>query len=176
MAEIEDFVDEGFFAWMSVWKAQALAARGIEKAMREHAGLTLTSGEVLSRLGAAEGGRLPMTELARQVFVSKSGVSQLITAMGKQGLVERQGDPENLRVTYAVLTDRGREVLASSTTTFLAAIREHFGRHVSPEEGRTVAEVMNRVVTAHGATPETPDATAAIDNLYRVVGARRPQP
>lgn len=30
---------------------------------------------------------------------------------------------------------------------------------------------MNRVIKTLGGTPDTPDATAAIDNLYRVVGA-----
>lgn len=69
------------------------------------------------QLGAADGGRLTMNELARQVFVSRSGISQVVTAMAKHGLVERQGDPDNLRVTFAVLTDRGRELLTTSTST-----------------------------------------------------------
>ena len=139
--------------------------------MREHAGLSLTWGEVLSRLGAADGGRLTMNELARQMFVSRSGISQVVTAMAKQGMVERRGDPGNLRITYAVLTDHDRETLKTSTTTFLGAIRQHFGQHFDPDQARTVAEAMDRVIKALGGVPDTPDATAAIDNLYRVVGA-----
>ncbi|PZS40692.1 MAG: MarR family transcriptional regulator, partial [Pseudonocardiales bacterium] len=148
-AEIEELVDDGFFAWMGVWKAETLAARALERAMREHAGLSLTWGEVLSRLGAAPGGRLRMQELARQVFVSKSGISQAITQMSAHGLVVRRGDPDNLRVTYAVLTDEGRRVLQRCTTTFLGAIREHFSDHVTAEEARVVARAMNRVIKAH---------------------------
>jgi DNA-binding MarR family transcriptional regulator len=170
--EIDGYLDEGFFAWMAVWKAQALAAREIEAAMRDRAGLSLTWGEVLSRLGAADDGRLPMNELARQVYVSRSGISQVVTSMAKHGLVERQGDPANLRITYAVLTDRGRELLKASTSTFLGAIREHFAQHLSAAEARTITEAMNRVIRTLGGTPDTPDATSAIDNLHRVVGAQ----
>ncbi|MEV0678755.1 MarR family transcriptional regulator [Actinosynnema sp. NPDC050436] len=168
--EISELVDDRFFAWMATWKAQTLAARRIEAVLREHAGLTLTWGEVLSRLGATEGGRLPMNELARQVFVSRSAISQVVTAMAGQGLVERQGDPDNLRITYAALTDHGREVLRNSTTTFLGAIREVFAQHVTPEEARAITSAMNRVTEALGGTPEPPDADAMVDSLLRVVG------
>jgi DNA-binding MarR family transcriptional regulator len=169
--EIDGYLDDGFFAWMAVWKAQALAAREIEAVLRERAGLSLTWGEVLSRLGAADGGRLPMNELARQVYVSRSGISQVVTAMAKQGLVERQGDAANLRITYAVLTAAGRDLLKASTGAFLGAIREHFGRHLDAAEARTVTDAMNRVIRTLGGTPDTPDATSALANLYRVVGA-----
>lgn len=170
LPDIEDFVDDGFFAWMAVWKAQALAARRIEAAMRDHAGLSLTWGEVLSRLGAADGGRMTMNELAREVFVSRSGISQVVTAMAKHGLVERQSDPDNLRITYAALTDQGRVLLKSSTRAFLGAIRENFAQHLSADEARAVTEAMNRVTTVLGGRPDTPDATSAIDNLLKVVG------
>src|SRR2546421_4769044 len=73
------FVDEAFDAWMSVWKAQILVVRALERDLKESLGLPLTSWEVLSKLGAAPGGRLRMQELARQVLVSKSGISQLVT-------------------------------------------------------------------------------------------------
>lgn len=171
-AKIEDLVDEGHFAWMAVWKGQVLVARALEHAMREHAGLSLTWGEVLSRLGAAPGGRLRMQELARQVFVSKSGISQVITQMSRRGLVTRQGDPDNLRITYAALTDEGRSILRKSTTTFLGAIREHFSQHVTPEEARVITQAMTHVIKAHGEEPDTANATDAIDNLYRIVGAQ----
>jgi DNA-binding MarR family transcriptional regulator len=40
-----------------------------------------------------------MQELARRVLLSKSGLSQLFSRPERRGLVERRGDPENLRVT-----------------------------------------------------------------------------
>jgi DNA-binding MarR family transcriptional regulator len=167
----EDLVDQGHFAWMGVWKGQVLVVRALEEAMRKQAGLPLSWGEVLSRLGAAPGGRLRMQELARQIFVSKSGISQLVSQMARHDLVARQGDPDNLRVTYAVLTDEGRRALRGCTSTFLGAIREHFAQHLSADEARVITQAMTRVIKAHGDEPDTAEASEAIDNLYRIVGA-----
>ena len=170
-AAIDELVDDGFFAWMGAWKAEVLVARAIERTLKEHAGISLTWGEVLSRLGAAPQGRLRMQELASQVFVSKSGISQVISQMSQRGLVTRQGDPDNLRITYAVLTDEGRRILRDSTSTFLGAIRRHFSQHLTPDEARVITQAMNRIIRAHGKEPDTPDQTEAIENLYRVIGA-----
>lgn len=167
---IDELVDDGLFAWMATWQAQTLAARAVERVMRERAGLSLTWGEVLSTLGAADGGRMTMNELARRVFVSRSAISQVVTQLAGRGLVERQGDPANLRITYAALTPRGREILTSSTTAFLAAVREHFGRHLDEAEARTVTAVMNRVIDALGGTPEPADRADTVATLRRVVG------
>lgn len=170
-AAINDLVDDGFLAWNGIWKGQALVARALEHAMREHAGLSLTWGEILSRLAAAPGGQLQMNELARQVFVSKSGISQAVTQLAQRGLVTRQGDPGNLRITYAVLTDDGRQLLQRSTAAFLSAIAENFSRHVTASEARIIAEAMNRVIRAHGEEPDTPGTDEAVSALHRVTGA-----
>jgi hypothetical protein len=100
--------------------------------------------------------------------------------MSRHGLVTRQGDPDNLRITYAVLTDESRRILVNSTQAFLGAIHEHFSQHLSADEARTMArtmaDAMNRVIKAHGEQPDTPDQTEAIENLYRVVGAHQAPP
>ncbi len=80
------------------------------------------------------------------------------------------------RITYAVLTDEGRRILVNSTQAFLGAIHQHFSQHLSADEARTMADVTNRVIKAHGEQPDTPDQTEAIENLYRVVGAHQVPP
>lgn len=66
--------------------------------------------------------------------------SAVVTAMAKRGLVERRSDPDNLRTTYAVITDHGREVLRGSTT---AAGYERCSAsgisHGTPGSGRPVS-------------------------------------
>ena len=100
-----------------------------------------------------EGERIRMQELARRVLLSKSGLSQLFTRLERRGLVQRLGDPENLRVTYAILTEEGREALERARPTFLEEIEERFAGHLNKEEMRTIRQAMRKVIRASGEEP-----------------------
>ncbi|HEX4224112.1 MAG TPA: MarR family winged helix-turn-helix transcriptional regulator [Pseudonocardiaceae bacterium] len=160
-----DLVDDTFFAWMATWRAQSMITKSLEREMRERFALPITACEVLSTLGLMPDGRMRMNDLANWVFLSKSGISQLITQMAGTGLVERQGDPDNLRITYAAITDQGRTTLRRVTPVFFGAIKQHFGQHLSADEASTVLRVMNRVLEAGGLRREIPDFAEALDKL-----------
>ncbi len=100
-----------------------------------------------------EGERVRMQELARRVLLSKSGLSQLFTRLEKRGLVERRGDPENLRVTYALTTEEGREALERAAPAFREEIEERFAGHLDKEEIRAVRRAMRKVIRASGNEP-----------------------
>ncbi|OLM21388.1 MULTISPECIES: MarR family transcriptional regulator [unclassified Pseudonocardia] len=152
--DISELDDAGFDAWLGLWKAQVLIARKLERELRQVGAPSLASCEVLSRLSAAPGRRMQMQELARRCFVSKSGISQIVTQLAKDGLVERQGDATNLRVTYAVLTSDGADALERSAPRFFGAIREQFSTHLTPEEIAQVRSITDKLITAHGERAE----------------------
>jgi DNA-binding MarR family transcriptional regulator len=52
---------------------------------------------------------LPQSEIAQQLSVSAANVTQLIDALASDGWVERVVNPADRRVTYAQLTDLGKE-------------------------------------------------------------------
>jgi DNA-binding MarR family transcriptional regulator len=111
--------------------------RALEKRIRQELGLPLAGYEVLVRLAEVpEGERVRMQELARRVLLSKSGLSQLFTRLERRGLVERRGDPENLRVTYALITEKGKETLERALPAFREEIDERFAGHLNREEIR----------------------------------------
>jgi DNA-binding MarR family transcriptional regulator len=146
--------EEGFAAWLDVFQAQTLVVRALETSMKQGFGLPLAGYEVLVRLAEVpEGDRLRMQELARRVLLSKSGLSQLFTRLERQGLVERRGDPENLRVTYATLTEEGREALERARPAFQEEIEERFARHLNKEEMRTIRQAMRKVIRTSGEEP-----------------------
>ena len=146
--------DEGFAVWLDVFQTNTLVARALERVLKERFGLPLADYEVLARLAEVpEGERVRMQELARRVLLSKSGLSQLFTRLERRGLVQRLGDPENLRVTYAILTEEGRETLERARPTFLEEIEERFAGHLKEEEMRTVRQAMRRVIRASGEEP-----------------------
>jgi len=146
--------EEGYRAWLDLFQANTLVVRALEKRLREECGLALAGYEVLVRLAEVpEGERLRMQELARRVLLSKSGLSQLFTRLERRGLVERRGDPENLRVTYAVLTEEGREALERALPAFREEVEERFAGHFNQEEIRTIRRAMRKVIRASGEEP-----------------------
>jgi len=146
--------EEGYAVWLDVFQANTLVTRALERCIKREIGLALAGYEVLVRLAEVpEGERLQMQELARRVLLSKSGLSQLISRLQKRGLVARQGDPQNLRVTYAVLTEEGREVLERALPAFREEIEERFAGHLDEEEIRTVRRAMGKVIGASGEEP-----------------------
>jgi DNA-binding MarR family transcriptional regulator len=146
--------DEGFAAWLDTFQANTLVTRALERGLKERFGLPLADYEVLARLAEVpEGERIRMQELARMVLLSKSGLSQLFTRLERRGLVQRLGDPENLRVTYAILTEEGREALERARPAFLEEIEERFAGHLNKEEMRTIRQAMRKVIKASGEEP-----------------------
>jgi DNA-binding MarR family transcriptional regulator len=146
--------EQGYAAWLDVLQASTLVGRELEKSLKQRLGLPLAGYEVLVRLAEVpEGERVRMQELARRVLLSKSGLSQLFTRLEKRGLVKRGGDPENLRVTYAILTEEGREALERAQPAFREEIEERFGGHLSEEEIRVVRRAMRKVIRASGNEP-----------------------
>jgi DNA-binding MarR family transcriptional regulator len=58
-----------------------------------------------------------------------------------------------LRVTYAVLTEEGREALERALPVFREEIEERFAGHLDEEEIRTVRRAMRKVIRASGDEP-----------------------
>ncbi len=94
-----------------------------------------------------------MQELARRVLLSKSGLSQLFTRLERRGLVERRGDPKNLRVTYATLMEEGRRRLERALPAFHEEVKRRFARHHEDEEMRVLRRAMRKVIRASGEEP-----------------------
>jgi DNA-binding MarR family transcriptional regulator len=146
--------EEGYAAWLDAFQANTLVLRALERLLRERFGLALAGYEVLVRLAEVpEGKRLRMQELARRVLLSKSGLSQLFSRLERRGLVKRRGDPENLRVTYAILTEEGREVLERALPAFREEIEDRFASHLTEEEMRMLGGAMQKVIRASGEEP-----------------------
>ena len=84
-------------------------------------------------------------ELARRLLISPQGVQLALTALERQGLVERKQDPQHKRILQAYLTGEGRKVVTAVLTDALAAHEEVFGV-LSPDEQETLRELLSRVV------------------------------
>ncbi|WP_218639508.1 MarR family winged helix-turn-helix transcriptional regulator [Streptomyces acidiscabies] len=70
--------------------------------------LSFTTLSVLDTL--AVGGPRRVTELARSEQMSQPGVTQVITRLERDGLVERRPDPADGRASLVHITDAGRAI------------------------------------------------------------------
>jgi DNA-binding MarR family transcriptional regulator len=141
----------GLTAWMALVEAHAAAVESVEADLVRDTGLPLSWHEVLVRLSASDEGSMRMQELAHAVLLSKSGLTRLADRMEAAGLIERTACDSDRRGTWAVVTPKGREALASATPSFLAAVDRHFAGHLSDREIDSVASSLRKVTHAHGA-------------------------
>jgi DNA-binding MarR family transcriptional regulator len=89
---------------------------------------------LLTHLYRAPEHRMRMQDAGRFLMITKSGISRMIDRMVQSGLVERQDWDEDRRVTFVVMTERGREALRHSGAVFRPAFEEIFGTRLNENE------------------------------------------
>src|SRR5690348_11458708 len=91
-------------AWTAFLAAGHLLDHEVERQLKRDGGLSHAEFEVLVRLRAADGGRLRMSDLAREVMISKSRLTYQIGRLEEAGLVKRTGCESDRRSVWAELT------------------------------------------------------------------------
>ncbi len=85
--------------------------------------MTLTDYEILLALANADNTRLRMSELADEVFVSRSRLTYRVDRLAEVGFVTREECEDDRRGLWAILTDKGFESLAAATPQHHGEIR-----------------------------------------------------
>jgi DNA-binding MarR family transcriptional regulator len=110
----------------------------------EH-GLTINDYEALLHLSRADEGRMRRVDLADELLLTPSGVTRLLDGLERSGFVTRAFCESDRRVTYAVLTQAGREKLAAASESHLSGVRELFERRFSEGELAQLAALLARL-------------------------------
>ncbi len=119
--------------------------REIEARLLAEHGLSANDFETLLHLSHAEHGAMRRIDLAERLRLTPSGVTRLLDGLEQAGLTDRGGCPTDARVTYAVITDEGRETLREAACTHAAACDELIGAHLSPAELDELAGLLGRL-------------------------------
>ncbi|HZO48930.1 MAG TPA: MarR family transcriptional regulator, partial [Gaiellaceae bacterium] len=109
-------------AWVAFLRGHAALTRALNAQLVAEHGLTINDYEVLLRLSQAPEQRLKRVELAQSVLLTPSGITRLLDGLEAAGWVEKASCPGDARVTYAVLTDAGREKLREAASSHLADV------------------------------------------------------
>jgi len=135
-----------FAAFVGFLRAHAELVRQLDRELEAAHGLPLTQYEVLLFLERAPHHRLRMSELARSVLLSQSGVTRLVDRLEALGLVVRTRCPDDRRVLWAQMTDEGRRRLEEARPTHLAGIRARFLDCFDDDELRLLADAWERIL------------------------------
>ncbi|MBB5350920.1 DNA-binding MarR family transcriptional regulator [Haloferula luteola] len=133
-------------AWRLFLTVHALAVRGIDQGLRDHAPLSLDDYDVLLTLQEAPDGSLRMSELAEAVLLSNGGMTRRVARLLEKGYLKKTQSLDDARVFRVGLTRRGRRALEASWVAYRPLIESHFATHLSDAEARQFGEWMQRLL------------------------------
>jgi DNA-binding MarR family transcriptional regulator len=126
----------------------AALRRALSAKLQSEHGLSINDYEALLVLSRAEDGRLRRVDLAASLVLTASGVTRMLDGLQAAGLVEKASCSSDARVTYAVLTAKGRSALECAAADHTAAVAELFEERYSAEELETLAALLARLPEA----------------------------
>lgn len=139
--------DEALGAWRALLDAHASVVAAVERALAEAGMPPLGWYDVLWPLYRAPGRRLRMNELAREVTLSRTGMTRLVDRLERAGLLRREPVPGDRRGAYAVLTPEGAATLRRMWPVYERALAASF----APRNPRTLRRELERAAqTAKG--------------------------
>jgi DNA-binding MarR family transcriptional regulator len=130
-------------------RAHAALTRELSARLVTDHALTINDYEALLHLSRAEGG-MRRVDLAERLLLTPSGVTRLLDGLERDGWVCKATCESDARVTYAVLTDEGRELLERAGHTHVAQIAEIFGERFTSAELETLVDLLGRLPGAAG--------------------------
>ena len=133
-------------AWLSFLRAHHLVTGKLSIELERGHGMSLPYYEVLLYLAQAPDRRLRMTDLARSVLLSPSGLTRLVDRLERDGLVERVPCLTDARSMYAVLTDAGQQRFRDAARTHLRGIQEHFLSRLDAEQRDALRCSLQRLI------------------------------
>ena len=139
---------DGSRAWGALLRVHAAVVPTLDRELQATTGLPLAWYDVLLELAHAPECRLLMSDLGDRAVLSRTRVSRLVDELVAAGYVERVPHQTDRRATYAVLTASGRRRQRSAAPVYLAAISDHFGRHLRAAELSALSAGLERVLQA----------------------------
>lgn len=119
--------------------------RELERRLDRDAGLSVQWFEVLLRLARTPGHRLRMSDLAAQSTLTPSGLTRAVDRLTEAGLVCREACPDDGRVSYATLTDEGRDRIVAALPVHLRNIDEVLGGALGTDDLELLTDLLRKL-------------------------------
>jgi len=129
-------------AYIAMLYAEARMRRKVMKALEESCPVTLEEYDVLLVLEESPDQKLKLSDLAEQVFYTRSGMTRLIDRLEREGYVRREPNPCSRREIFAVLTEEGLKVRESVWPIMREVIAKDFACRLSSDEAKALTTAL----------------------------------
>jgi DNA-binding MarR family transcriptional regulator len=146
----EKLDDKRLTAWRLFITAHARLLDTIDGELAKAGCVPLHWYDVLIELYEAPERRLRMSELARKVVLSKSGLTRLVDKLENAGLLQRAAAESDGRGAFAVITEAGIAALRQAWPVYAGGIQSHFAAYMNEDETRQLTAVFSRVLDGLG--------------------------
>jgi DNA-binding MarR family transcriptional regulator len=132
-------------AFVRLVRANAAVTRQLSAQLSADHGLNINAYEALLRLARAPDSRLRRVDLANGLLLTAGGVTRLLDGLERDGLIGREECPTDRRVSYAVLTEAGRDKLREASKSHTRQIRELVGGSYDEDELAQLVALLDRL-------------------------------
>jgi len=108
-------------------------------------GISFTEYTVLRQLVKANGNKMRRIDLAEQVGLSASGVTRLLNPMEKIGLVRKENNSRDARVSLVVLSSAGNRIFNESEVSFNFEVKTFF-KDFEPANFKILANIVDSLI------------------------------
>lgn len=106
---------------MNLWTTNTVTSKRIDAGLGSIHGIGFTEYMALYHLNCAHNKSMRRIDLAQKIGVTASGVTRLLSPMEKIGLVEKEVNERDARVSLVKLSSTGETILSDATTSFAAS-------------------------------------------------------
>lgn len=131
--------------FVRLMRAHTVLRRELQAEVLSPRGLTQTDFETLLHLSRSEENRLRRIDLVNLLMLTPSGVTRLLEGLQEAGLVVNRQCDDDARVTWAQLTDEGRETVDCVGASHARLLRRLFREALSEDEVAQLSELLGRL-------------------------------
>lgn len=119
-------------------RAMQSITKRVEEDIKSY-GLNTTEFAVLELL--YHKGDQPIQKIGEKVLLASSSITYVVDKLEKKNLIKRQPCPEDRRVTFAVITEEGKQFMNDIFPKHKEAIQEIFGGLDNPEKEQLIKQL-----------------------------------
>lgn len=137
-------------------KAHSTVEAALELQLRQHLGIGGSSFDILRTLIDAPDGQLKMVDIADQMLISRSGVTQSVDRLEKLGLVSRVTTRDDRRLVLAVITPAGRAAVPQGRDIIEAVAARYLTQPLTEPQLTTLGKALAKMIEVGRPSAEPP--------------------